>query len=121
MTDAFSLTLKITFLQVWITSSSTKYFYIDYFVILKRRFFNLSFITDDSNTLAVRWSAVESLQKDEFSIKSDTWMFALFIYEVFTHGCWPYSEQTGKETDDTMHMVSAKFKIRLVSSSCSDK
>ena len=61
---------------------------------------------DDSETLAVRWTAVESLKKDEFSTGSDVWMLAMFMYEVLTHGRWPYSELVDMKTDDIMHMVS---------------
>ena len=68
-------------------------------------------ILDDSSTIAVRWSAEESLTKDEFSVASDVWMMALFVYEIFTHGCWPYSELVGKETEDVMHIVSIFMRI----------
>ena len=71
-----------------------------------RQLQRLPYSSDDSETLATRWTAVESLKADVFSTKSDVWMIALFMYEVYTHGCWPYSELVDKETDNIMHMVS---------------
>lgn len=71
-------------------------------------------IIDDSSTIAVRWSAEESLTKDEFSVASDVWMMSLLVYEIFTHGCWPYSELVGKETEDVMHMVSILLRIHNI-------
>ena len=37
------------------------------------------------------------------------------MYEVYTHGCWPYSELVDKETDNIMHMVG----LFIVTSVCS--
>ena len=62
----------------------------------------------------MRWSAIETLKDDHFSTKSDVWMFALFMFEVYTHGCWPYSELVNKETVDIMHMVVTQMQLQSI-------
>ncbi|KAK3612307.1 hypothetical protein CHS0354_011025 [Potamilus streckersoni] len=63
------------------------------------------FYIADREMLAVRWLARESLLYDKFSVGTDIWMFGHFILEVFTHGCWPFTEHRDKETGDIMEMV----------------
>ncbi|KAL3868103.1 hypothetical protein ACJMK2_040939 [Sinanodonta woodiana] len=63
------------------------------------------FYMADREVLAVRWLARESLLYDKFSVGTDIWMFGHFILEIFTHGCWPFTEHRDKETGDIMEMV----------------
>jgi serine/threonine protein kinase len=42
--------------------------------------------------MPVLWSAPESILEDHYDSKTDIWMLGQFIYEVFTHGCHPYTE-----------------------------
>ncbi|XP_071834014.1 inactive tyrosine-protein kinase 7-like isoform X2 [Apostichopus japonicus] len=43
--------------------------------------------------MPVRWMPVEAIFEDELSTKSDVWSFGVFIWEVFSQGELPYSEQ----------------------------
>lgn len=49
-----------------------------------------SVVADSAKTTAVtgplRWMAVESLTRQEYSAKSDIWSFAVLLFEVFSNG-----------------------------------
>ncbi|OWF55207.1 Tyrosine-protein kinase FRK [Mizuhopecten yessoensis] len=55
--------------------------------------------------IPIRWSSYESLCEDEFSHSSDVWMFGQLLYEIFTHGCHPYTDIYGYDLDDVMDIV----------------
>ncbi|CAG2248284.1 unnamed protein product [Mytilus edulis] len=67
---------------------------------------NTGFISDLENTdIPVLWSAPESILEDHYDTKTDTWMIGQFIYEVFTHGCHPYTEVYGTPTEQLLEYI----------------
>ena len=44
-----------------------------------------------------KWTAPEAALYDQFSSKSDTWSFGIFIFELITHGRLPYPNMIGNE------------------------
>jgi tyrosine-protein kinase len=44
----------------------------------------------DEDALAVNWLAPEVLQRRLFFVESETWSFAVAIWELFAHGAVPY-------------------------------
>ncbi|XP_069115433.1 uncharacterized protein [Argopecten irradians] len=61
--------------------------------------------TQAAGEIPIRWSSYESLCEDEFSCASDVWMYGQLLYEIFTHGCHPYTDLYGYDLDDVMEMV----------------
>ncbi|XP_052061926.1 uncharacterized protein LOC127701994 isoform X2 [Mytilus californianus] len=47
---------------------------------------------DDNHLIPTLWSAPESILEDKYNVKSDAWMVGHLLYEIFTHGCQPYTE-----------------------------
>ncbi|XP_022781526.1 uncharacterized protein LOC111322652 isoform X6 [Stylophora pistillata] len=48
------------------------------------------FIGEEDETLSVRYKAPETLSSNRYSIASDVWALAVFLYETLTLGCRPY-------------------------------
>ncbi|XP_030626704.1 tyrosine-protein kinase SRK2 [Chanos chanos] len=42
----------------------------------------------------VKWTALEALHANKFSIKSDVWSFGILLYEIMTYGQMPYPDMT---------------------------
>ena len=64
------------------------------------------FISDlDSSEIPVLWSAPESILEDHYDFKTDIWMLGQFIYEVFTHGCHPYTEVYCTPTEHLLEYI----------------
>lgn len=61
----------------------------------------------ENTQIPVLWSAPESILEDHYDTKTDTWMIGQFIYEVFTHGCHPYTEVYGTPTEQLLEYVSS--------------
>ncbi|KAK3595292.1 hypothetical protein CHS0354_010902 [Potamilus streckersoni] len=62
-------------------------------------------VKGDESRFATRWVAPESMRNGKFSPQTDIWMVGLFIWEVLTHGCWPFTEHLDKTTDMIMELV----------------
>ncbi|KAK3612305.1 hypothetical protein CHS0354_011023 [Potamilus streckersoni] len=60
---------------------------------------------NDETRLAIRWTSAESQVSDKYSFRSDVYMLGHLMLEIWTHGCWPFSEHHDKSTDNIMEMV----------------
>uniref|UniRef100_A0AC34QZU9 Protein kinase domain-containing protein n=1 Tax=Panagrolaimus sp. JU765 TaxID=591449 RepID=A0AC34QZU9_9BILA len=47
--------------------------------------------------LPIKWLAIESLKKHEFSLKSDIWSFGIVLYEMYSFGEVPFSKIEPKD------------------------
>ena len=55
------------------------------------------YFPSETESLAVRWTAPEAAKYHQFTVKSDIWSFGIFLTELVTHGCTPYSGMTNGE------------------------
>ncbi|KAI8517705.1 hypothetical protein Bbelb_037220 [Branchiostoma belcheri] len=55
--------------------------------------------------LPLRWLAIESLAYCRYSVKSDIWMFAVLLYEIFTMGCVPWQEFAARPFDEVLQNI----------------
>lgn len=55
--------------------------------------------------IPLRWSAPESILYDKYSKESDVYMVGQLLYELFTHGCHPYTELYGYSLDYVLELV----------------
>ena len=39
----------------------------------------------------MKWTAVEAINENNFSVKSDVWSFGVLLFELFTYGMTPYA------------------------------
>lgn len=42
----------------------------------------------------VKWTALEAINENRFTIKSDVWSFGILLYEIVTFGQMPYPGET---------------------------
>lgn len=47
--------------------------------------------------LPVKWCAVEVLQRQRYTTKSDIWAFGVVLWEMFSYGEEPYGSMSNKE------------------------
>lgn len=66
--------------------------------------------------IPLRWSAPESILYDKYSKESDVYMVGQLLYELFTHGCHPYTELYGYSLDYVLELV--RYTHVLVSLIC---
>ena len=66
--------------------------------------FGLARVINDEHTQCegrtfypIKWTAPEAVLFNHFSIKSDVWSFGIFMFEVITHGRFPYPGMTNAE------------------------
>ncbi|XP_022107164.1 tyrosine kinase receptor Cad96Ca-like [Acanthaster planci] len=50
-----------------------------------------------NNALPLRWMALESIDKDIFSTKSDVWSFGIVLWEIVTFGAQPFPSMTVRD------------------------
>ena len=55
------------------------------------------YFPSETEYLPVRWTAPEVTKYHQFTVKSDIWSFGVFLTELVTHGCTPYSGITSGE------------------------
>ncbi|CAH1244421.1 ABL1 [Branchiostoma lanceolatum] len=53
----------------------------------------------------LRWLAVESLAFCRYSVKSEIWMYAVLLYEIFTMGCVPWQEFAARPFDEVLQNI----------------
>ena len=56
--------------------------------------------TDDM--VAIKWTAPEAMKYNRFTIKSDVWSFGVLLYEVITHGRFPYPGMRNNQVVDQL-------------------
>ena len=53
----------------------------------------------------IKWMAPEAALYNRFSIKSDVWSFGIVIYEVITHGRFPYPGKTNAQVREALQQA----------------
>lgn len=62
----------------------------------------------DSEFRAIRWMAIEAIQQNKFSEATDSWAFAVLVWELCTRGALPYAEVDPFEME---HYLSDGFRL----------
>uniref|UniRef100_A0A667ZY00 Tyrosine kinase non receptor 2 n=1 Tax=Myripristis murdjan TaxID=586833 RepID=A0A667ZY00_9TELE len=57
------------------------------------------YVMEESHKIPFAWCAPESLKSRTFSHASDTWMFGVTLWEMFTHGQEPWLGLNGSQVD----------------------
>ena len=67
----------------------------------------LLFIFTDTtkNVIPLRWSSPQSVMYDRFDKSTDRYMVGMLMYELFTHGCQPFTELYNIPLDHILEMV----------------
>lgn len=58
---------------------------------------NKEWVMDGAESLPMRWLAPESINNGVFTTSSDVWSFAVVLWEMFTFGDVPWSEQNNEQ------------------------
>ena len=67
---------------------------------------------ESDETLPVRCKAPETLSRNCYSIPSDVWAFAVFVYETLTLGCRPFKDiQRDEDVVDYVRRITILFCI----------
>ena len=56
-----------------------------------------NFIASDDDVMPIKWTALESLLRHEYSTKSDIWSLGVLMWEIFSLGEIPYPGMSSKE------------------------
>ena len=56
----------------------------------------------------IKWMAPEAIRQRLFSVKSDVWAFGILLYEMVTHGAFPYP---GVQNRDVAQLVKAGYRM----------
>ncbi|KAK3093265.1 hypothetical protein FSP39_013447 [Pinctada imbricata] len=62
-------------------------------------------IDTTENLIPLRWSPAVSILDDRFDVNTDKYMVGMMIYELFTHGCQPFTELYNMELGKILEMV----------------
>jgi len=47
---------------------------------------------ENGGRMPVKWMALESLQQQKFTMKTDVWSFGILLWELLTRGVTPYPD-----------------------------
>ncbi|KAI0989595.1 hypothetical protein GJ496_008995 [Pomphorhynchus laevis] len=67
--------------------------------------------------IPVKWYAIEAIEKNRFTSKSDVWSFGVTLWEMFTYGKEPYENMTGIQVYEYVREGKKLSKPRLCSQS----
>ena len=70
---------------------------------------------DVSVKLPVRWCAIEVINSQPYTTKSDVWSFGILSYEIFSYGAIPYSKLTEMEVIDYLKAGKRLEKLEKIS------
>ena len=56
-----------------------------------------NFVAPDDDVMPIKWTAIESLVRQEYSTKSDIWSIGILMWEIFSLGEIPYPGMVSKE------------------------
>lgn len=84
---------------------STRNILVDEYMLVKIGDFGLSkallseneLIFKENIKLPVKWTAIEAITSNTFTIKSDVWSFGILLIELVTYGATPYPGLTNRE------------------------
>jgi fyn-related kinase len=66
------------------------------------------YVGQKQERIAIKWTAPEAAFHYRFSIKSDVWSFGIVLYEIITHGKFPY---LGMTNDEVMQQVQQGYRM----------
>ena len=52
--------------------------------------------------VAIKWTAPDAAKLNKFTIKSDVWSFGVLLFELITHGRFPYPGMTNSQVMDQL-------------------
>ena len=69
-----------------------------------------NFVAADDEILPIKWTALESLLRHEYSKKSDIWSMGILMWEIFSLGELPYPGMSSKEV---IHQLKEGYRMDM--------